>query len=140
MGAMIKTVNLNQAIRHPRRACRTSNLEIEEGDCFGFIRSQWGGQIHHHRRSCDAAPANVGRGADLPITSWVPVASDPAADRVTCRTISGRTRTWSFGVHGVLRRAYNINGSARTKIVSDVLELTDLAYKADALVTGFRAE
>ena len=29
--------------------------------------------------------------------------------------------------------AYNINGSARTKIVNDVLELTDLAYKRDAL-------
>ena len=32
--------------------------------------------------------------------------------------------------------AYNINGSARTKIVNDVLELTDLGYKRDALVDG----
>lgn len=32
--------------------------------------------------------------------------------------------------------AYNINGPARTKIVNDVLELTDLAYKRDALVDG----
>jgi len=32
--------------------------------------------------------------------------------------------------------SYNINGSARTKIVNDVLELTDLAYKRDALVDG----
>jgi ABC-2 type transport system ATP-binding protein len=32
--------------------------------------------------------------------------------------------------------AYNINGSARTKIVNDVLELTDLAYKRDAPVDG----
>src|ERR1043165_10294329 len=30
--------------------------------------------------------------------------------------------------------AYNINGSQRTKVVNDVLELTDLAYKRDALV------
>ena len=32
--------------------------------------------------------------------------------------------------------AYNINGAGRTKIVNDVLELTDLAYKRDALVDG----
>jgi ABC-2 type transport system ATP-binding protein len=32
--------------------------------------------------------------------------------------------------------AYNINGPARAKIVNDVLELTDLAYKRDALVDG----
>jgi ABC-2 type transport system ATP-binding protein len=32
--------------------------------------------------------------------------------------------------------AYNINGSARAKIVNDVLELTDLAYKRDAMVDG----
>ena len=32
--------------------------------------------------------------------------------------------------------AYNINGPARTKIVNDVLELTDLGYKRDALVDG----
>jgi ABC-2 type transport system ATP-binding protein len=32
--------------------------------------------------------------------------------------------------------AYNIHGSARTKIVNDVLELTDLAYKRDAPVDG----
>jgi len=32
--------------------------------------------------------------------------------------------------------AYNINGPARTKIVNDVLELTDLSYKRDALVDG----
>jgi ABC-2 type transport system ATP-binding protein len=32
--------------------------------------------------------------------------------------------------------AYNINGTARTKIVNDVLELTDLAYKKDAPVDG----
>jgi len=30
--------------------------------------------------------------------------------------------------------AYNINGPQRTKVVNDVLELTDLAYKRDALV------
>ncbi len=32
--------------------------------------------------------------------------------------------------------AYNIHGSQRAKIVNDVLELTDLAYKRDALVDG----
>ena len=32
--------------------------------------------------------------------------------------------------------AYNIHGSARTKIVNDILELTDLAYKRDAFVDG----
>src|ERR1043165_9457503 len=30
--------------------------------------------------------------------------------------------------------AYNINGSQRTKVVNDVLELTDLAYKRDSHV------
>jgi ABC-2 type transport system ATP-binding protein len=32
--------------------------------------------------------------------------------------------------------AYNINGAQRTKIVNDVLELTDLGFKRDALVDG----
>jgi len=32
--------------------------------------------------------------------------------------------------------AYNINGPARAKVVNDVLELTDLAYKKDAPVDG----
>jgi ABC-2 type transport system ATP-binding protein len=32
--------------------------------------------------------------------------------------------------------AYNIHGSQRTKVVNDVLELTDLAYKRDAPVDG----
>ena len=32
--------------------------------------------------------------------------------------------------------AYNINGSERVKVVQDVLELTDLAYKFDAPVDG----
>jgi ABC-2 type transport system ATP-binding protein len=32
--------------------------------------------------------------------------------------------------------AYNINGATRTQVVNDVLELTDLAYKRDALVDG----
>ena len=32
--------------------------------------------------------------------------------------------------------AYNINGSDRVKVVGDVLELTDLAYKRDAPVDG----
>jgi ABC-2 type transport system ATP-binding protein len=32
--------------------------------------------------------------------------------------------------------SYNINGAARNKIVGDVLELTDLGYKRDALVDG----
>ena len=32
--------------------------------------------------------------------------------------------------------AYNINGPQRAKIVNDVLELTDLAYKREALVDG----
>jgi ABC-2 type transport system ATP-binding protein len=35
--------------------------------------------------------------------------------------------------------AYNINGVQRTKIVNDVLELTDLAYKKDAPSTASRA-
>src|SRR5439155_24504403 len=32
--------------------------------------------------------------------------------------------------------AYHINGPARHKVVNDVLELTDLAYKKDAPVDG----
>src|SRR5207244_10643586 len=32
--------------------------------------------------------------------------------------------------------SYNINGPNRTKIVNDVLELTDLGYKRDSLVDG----
>src|SRR5438477_9438104 len=40
------------------------------------------------------------------------------------------------GYLGCFAAAYNINGAARNKVVNDVLELTDLAYKKDAAVDG----
>ena len=36
----------------------------------------------------------------------------------------------------IFAAAYNINGQARRKVVRDVLELTDLTYKATAEVNG----
>ena len=49
----------------------------------------------------------------------------------------GRTKIWSSQEYlEFFAAAYNINGIARTKIVNDVLELTDLGYKRDSAVDG----
>src|SRR5829696_1746503 len=90
MAVVIKTVNLTKRYG-TLVALSNLNLEISEGDCFGFI-----GYV----------PDYFGAYEDMVVQEYLEF----------------------------FAAAYNINGTQRTKVVNDVLELTDLAYKRDTLV------
>jgi ABC-2 type transport system ATP-binding protein len=135
MGAMIKTVNLTKRYG-TLVALSNLNLEIEEGDCFGFIGPNGAGKsttikilatllqpTWGEARVCDFVVGYQSRQI-RPLIGYVPDYFGAYEDMVVQEYME------------FFAAAYNINGSARTKIVNDVLELTDLAYKRDALVDG----
>jgi len=62
MGAVIKTVNLTKRYG-TLVALSNLNLEIEEGDCYGFIGPNGAGKVDHDQDSGDAAGANRRVGA-----------------------------------------------------------------------------
>ncbi len=132
---MIKTVNLTKRYG-TLVALSNLNLEIEEGDCFGFIGPNGAGKsttikilatllqpTWGEARVCDYV---VGYQSRLirPLIGYVPDYFGAYEDMVVQEYLE------------FFAAAYNINGPARTKIVNDVLELTDLAYKRDAPVDG----
>src|SRR5689334_24989324 len=133
METVIKTVNLTKRYGS-LVALSNLNLEIDEGDCFGYIGPNGAGKsttikilgtllqpTWGEARICDYV---VGYQSRLirPLIGYVPDYFGAYEDMVVqeyCEFFAA---------------AYNINGSQRTKVVNDVLELTDLAYKRDALV------
>lgn len=135
MGAMIKTVNLTKRYG-TLVALSNLNLEIEEGDCFGFIGPNGAGKsttikilatllqpTWGEARICDYVVGYQSRQI-RPLIGYVPDYFGAYEDMVVQEYME------------FFAAAYNINGAARQKIVSDVLELTDLAYKRDAFVDG----
>src|SRR5205823_387330 len=135
MSAVIKTVNLTKRYG-TLVALSNLNLEINEGDCFGFIGPNGAGKTTTIKilatllqptwgeaRICDFVVGYQSRQI-RPLIGYVPDYFGAYED---------------MGVQEYLEffaAAYNINGAARTKIVSDVPELTDLGYKRDSLVDG----
>ncbi len=133
MAVVIKTVNLTKRYG-TLVALSNLNLEIEEGDCFGYIGPNGAGKsttikilatllqpTWGEARICDQV---IGFQSRLirPLIGYVPDYFGAYEDMVVqeyCEFFAA---------------AYNINGAARTKVVNDVLELTDLAFKRDALV------
>ena len=133
MAIVIKTVNLTKRYG-TLVALSNLNLEIEEGDCYGYIGPNGAGKsttikilatllqpTWGEARICDHV---IGFQSRLirPLIGYVPDYFGAYEDMVVqeyCEFFAA---------------AYNINGSARTKVVNDVLELTDLAFKRDALV------
>ena len=135
MAAVIKTVNLTKRYG-TLVALSNLNLEINEGDCFGFIGPNGAGKTTTIKilatllqptwgeaRVCDFVVGYQSRQI-RPLIGYVPDYFGAYEDMVVQEYME------------FFAAAYNINGSARTKIVSDVLELTDLAYKRDAPVDG----
>jgi ABC-2 type transport system ATP-binding protein len=135
MGAMIKTVNLTKRYG-TLVALSNLNLEIEEGDCYGFIGPNGAGKsttikilatllqpTWGEARICDFVIGYQSRQI-RPLIGYVPDYFGAYEDMVVQEYME------------FFAAAYNINGASRTKIVNDVLELTDLAYKRDALVDG----
>ena len=135
MAAVIKTVNLTKRYG-TLVALSNLNLEIHEGDCFGFIGPNGAGKTTTIKilatllqptwgeaRICDLVVGYQSRQI-RPLIGYVPDYFGAYEDMVVQEYLE------------FFAAAYNINGANRTKIVNDVLELTDLGYKRDALVDG----
>jgi ABC-2 type transport system ATP-binding protein len=135
MSVMIKTVNLTKRYG-TLVALSNLNLEIEEGDCYGFIGPNGAGKsttikilatllqpTWGEARICDFVVGFESRQI-RPLIGYVPDYFGAYEDMVVQEYLE------------FFAAAYGINGASRTKIVDDVLELTDLAYKRDAPVDG----
>jgi ABC-2 type transport system ATP-binding protein len=135
MAVMIKTVSLTKRYGS-LVALANLNLEINEGDCYGFIGPNGAGKsttikilatllqpTWGEARVCDYVVGYQSRQI-RPLIGYVPDYFGAYEDMVVQEYLE------------FFAAAYNINGPARTKIVNDVLELTDLGYKRDALVDG----
>jgi ABC-2 type transport system ATP-binding protein len=135
MPAVIKTVNLTKRYG-TLVALSNLNLEINEGDCFGFIGPNGAGKTTTIKilatllqptwgeaRICDFVVGYESRKI-RPLIGYVPDYFGAYEDMVVQEYLE------------FFAAAYNINGAARNKVVNDVLELTDLAYKKDAAVDG----
>src|SRR6201989_2242674 len=135
MAAVIKTVNLTKRYG-TLVALSNLNLEIAEGDCFGFIGPNGAGKTTTIKilatllqptwgeaRICDFGVGYESRQI-RPLIGYVPDYFGAYEDMVVQEYLE------------FFSAAYGINGTARVKIVNDVLELTDLAYKRDAPVDG----
>jgi ABC-2 type transport system ATP-binding protein len=135
MSAVIKTVNLTKRYG-TLVALSNLNLEINEGDCFGFIGPNGAGKTTTIKilatllqptwgeaRICDFVVGYESRKI-RPLIGYVPDYFGAYEDMVVQEYLE------------FFAAAYNINGAARNKVVNDVLELTDLAYKKDAAVDG----
>ena len=135
MAAVIKTVALTKRYG-TLVALANLNLEIAEGDCFGFIGPNGAGKTTTIKilatllqptwgeaRVCDYVVGYQSRSI-RPLIGYVPDYFGAYEDMVVQEYLE------------FFAAAYNINGAQRAKIVNDVLELTDLGYKRDALVDG----
>jgi ABC-2 type transport system ATP-binding protein len=135
MPAVIKTVNLTKRYG-TLVALANLNLEIQEGDCFGFIGPNGAGKTTTIKilatllqptwgeaRVCDYVVGFQSRQI-RPLIGYVPDYFGAYEDMLVQEYLE------------FFAAAYNINGSNRAKVVSDVLELTDLAYKFDSPVDG----
>jgi ABC-2 type transport system ATP-binding protein len=135
MAAVIKTVNLTKRYG-TLVALSNLNLEINEGDCFGFIGPNGAGKTTTIKilgtllqptwgeaRVCDFVVGYQSRQI-RPLIGYVPDYFGAYEDMVVQEYME------------FFAAAYNINGVERTTRVNQVLELTDLAYKRDAPVDG----
>jgi ABC-2 type transport system ATP-binding protein len=135
MAAVIKTVSLTKRYG-TLVALANLNLEINEGDCFGFIGPNGAGKTTTIKvlatllqptwgeaRVCDFVVGYQSRSI-RPLIGYVPDYFGAYEDMVVQEYLE------------FFAAAYNINGPQRTRIVNDVLELTDLGYKRTAAVDG----
>jgi len=135
MAAVIKTVNLTKRYG-TLVALSNLNLEINEGDCFGFIGPNGAGKTTTIKilatllqptwgeaRICDLVVGYQSRQI-RPLIGYVPDYFGAYEDMVVQEYLE------------FFAASYNIHSHARQKVVDDVLTLTDLGYKRDSLVDG----
>jgi len=130
---IVQTINLTK--RYGKLvALNNLHLNIEEGECFGYIGPNGAGKTTTIRilatllqptwgeaRICNYV---IGYQSRLirPLIGYVPDFFGAYEDMVVQEYLE------------FFASAYNITGSQRTKVVGDVLELTDLIHKRDTLV------
>ena len=130
---IIQTINLTKRYGN-LLALSNLNLEIDEGDCFGFIGPNGAGKTTTIRilatllqptwgeaRICNCVIGYESRKI-RPLIGYVPDSFGAYEDMVVQEYLE------------FFAAAYNITGKQRTQGVNTVLELTDLVYKRDALV------
>ncbi|MBW7905555.1 MAG: ABC transporter ATP-binding protein [Phycisphaerae bacterium] len=130
---MVETINLTK--RYGKLvALNNLHLKIEEGECFGYIGPNGAGKTTTIRilstllqptwgeaRVCGLVVGYESRKI-RPLIGYVPDFFGAYEDMVVQEYLE------------FFASAYNITGKKRAQIVGDVLELTDLSYKRDALV------
>ncbi len=132
---MIETINLTKRYGD-LVALDNLNLTIEEGDCYGFIGPNGAGKtttikilatlLKPSSGQAQVAGMTVGYQNRLirPQIGYVPDFLGAYEDMVVMEYLE------------FFAAAYNIHGMQRRKVVRDVLELTDLGFKATAEVNG----
>ncbi len=133
--AMIETTHLTKKYDN-LVALNNLNLTINEGDCFGFIGPNGAGKtttikilatlLKPSSGQAQVAGFTVGHQNRKirPLIGYVPDFMGAYEDMVVMEYLE------------FFAAAYNIHGMQRKKVVGDVLELTDLGYKATAEVNS----
>ncbi|MCH8064571.1 MAG: ABC transporter ATP-binding protein [Chloroflexi bacterium] len=133
---MIQTINLTKRYGN-LMALSNLNLEIEQGDCFGFI-----------------GPNGAGKTTTIKVLATLlkPTWGEARIDGLSVGPVNARQVRSVIGyvpdyfgsyedmvVQEYLEffaASYNIHGDKRKQVINDVLDLTDLAYKIDAEVNS----
>ncbi len=132
---IIETINLTKRY-DDLIALDNLELNIEDGECFGYIGPNGAGKTTTIKilatllqptwgeaRVCGHVVGYESRKI-RPLIGYVPDFFGAYEDMVVQEYLE------------FFASAYNITGKERTRVVGDVLELTDLVYKQDALVDG----
>ncbi|MAY73359.1 MAG: multidrug ABC transporter ATP-binding protein [Phycisphaerae bacterium] len=132
---MIETINLTKRYGD-LVALNNLNLTIEEGDCFGFIGPNGAGKTttikilatllkpSSGQAQIDGLTVGYQNRMIRPRIGYVPDFMGAYEDMVVTEYLE------------FFAAAYGIHGKQRRQVVRDVLELTDLTYKATAEVNG----
>ena len=132
---MVETINLTKRYGD-LIALDSLNLTIDEGDCFGFIGPNGAGKTTTIKILATLLKPSSGQaqinGLTVgyqnrqirPVIGYVPDFMGAYEDMVVTEYLE------------FFAAAYNIHGSKRRQVVGDVLELTDLGYKATAEVNS----
>ncbi|MHC5113680.1 MAG: ABC transporter ATP-binding protein [Planctomycetota bacterium] len=132
---MIETINLTKKYGE-LVALNNLNLSIEDGDCFGFIGPNGAGKTTTIKILATLLKPTWGEARIAgkvigyqnpqirPIIGYVPDFMGAYDDMVVSEYLE------------FFAACYNIHGKQRDQVVRDVLDLTDLSYKANAEVNG----
>ncbi len=133
--AMIETINLTKKYGE-LIALNNLNLTIDEGDCFGFIGPNGAGKTTTIKILATLLKPTWGEARInglvigyqnpqiRPIIGYVPDFMGAYDDMVVSEYLE------------FFAACYDIHGKQRERVVRDVLDLTDLNYKANAEVNG----